>query len=84
MLAAPASWRQTMKRIASRALVERVEHREVALARHAEREVHAVADQRIDKQLAAASGRHRPSAHSCRTAKPLAFSISSRPRGPAR
>ena len=65
-------------------LVETVEHRQVTLARHAEREVHAVADQRIDNELAAASGRHRPSAHSCRTAKPLAFSISSRPRGPAR
>ena len=51
MFAAPPSWRVTISRM--RRVVQRVEHREIALARHAEGEVGAVQRELVDEDLAA-------------------------------
>ena len=53
MFAAPPSWRVTISR--TRRVVQRVEHRQVALARDAEREVRAVQDELVDEDLPAAA-----------------------------
>ena len=50
IMAAPPSWRQTVSEIA---VVESIERREIALARHAEHVVHAVDDQLVDQDFAA-------------------------------
>ena len=59
MFAAPPSWRVTIE--PQRRVVQRVEHRQVALAGHAEGEVGAVQHELVDEDLPAAArhGRHR-------------------------
>ena len=54
IIAAPPSWRQTVS--CDRPVVEGVERREIALARHAEGVLHAVDDQLIDQDFAAGPG----------------------------
>ena len=57
MFAAPPSWRVTTRRM--RRVVQRVEHRQVALAGDAEREVGAVQDELVDEDLPAAAAHGR-------------------------
>ena len=61
MFAAPASWRARDQPDSVAVRVEPVEHRQVALARHAERDVGAVQDELVGEQVPAAArhGRQR-------------------------
>ena len=74
MFAAAASWRHVIE--ADRRVVERVEHREVALAGHAERDVGAVHDQLVDENLAAAAA-HSSIGRSKKTVGRCSFGFSS-------
>ena len=54
IMAAPPSCRQTVTVIV--AVMEGIERREIALARHAEHVLHAVDDELVDQDLAAGAG----------------------------
>ena len=58
MKAAPPSWRLATMRMRSGHVVERVEHREIAFARHSERGGNPLREQAIDQHLRPGSLEH--------------------------